>query len=156
MLVRVLALAALHASTALAPPDATAVVQQHGARSLQDETPSEQIPADGLKLGGCHLALQVHVNPKGYEGHHDYEMHVTVVSPWEEGTIIRFDLSASGGITDGRGVAALADGDAPREARPPSAVAAISCDIFKGILPCLQWRADIGHRSAYSRTHDVL
>ena len=98
MLLRVLALAALHASTALAPPDATAVVQQHGARSLQDETTPEQIPEDGLKLGGCHLALQVHVSPKGFEGHHEYEMHITVVSPWEEGTVIKVDVSASGGI----------------------------------------------------------
>ena len=98
MLVRLLALAALHASTALAPPDAKAVELQHGARSLQDETTPEQIPEDGLKLGGCHLALQVHVSPKGFEGHHEYEMHITVVSPWEEGTVIKVDVSASGGI----------------------------------------------------------
>ena len=107
MLVRLLALAALHASTALAPPDAKAVELQHGARSLQDETAdpppchdvtSEGCQDDGIKLGGCHLALRVHVSPKGYERHHEYDMHITVVSPWEEGTVIKFDVSASGGI----------------------------------------------------------
>ena len=107
MLVRLLALAALHASTALAPPDAKAVELQHGARSLQDETAdpppchdvtSEGCQDDGIKLGGCHLALRVHVSPKGYEKHHEYDMHITVVSPWEEGTVIKVDVSASGGI----------------------------------------------------------
>ena len=69
------------------PPDATAVVQQHGARSLQDRNPSRDDSAGpSLKLG-CHRRCRS-MSTEGYEGHHDYEMHVTVVSPWEEGTII--------------------------------------------------------------------